>query len=154
MSKHDDKPTAPKQIVIDAAPFGDESFDAGADLGSVQIHNSVIAAIARLAALRVPGVCDMSGGLVEDIAAAIGTRKQSEKGIRVEVQDDGVSIEMHLVLEYGVRIPHVAWQVQNDVRKAVEQMTGKTVRNVQVVVQGVRMPATDKVAPKREGSLP
>ena len=72
-------------------------------------------------------------------------KKSNDRGIRIEVTDEGVKIEMNVIMEYGVRIPHVAWQVQNEVRQAVEQMTGKGVKAVQVIVQGVKMPQETKV---------
>ena len=49
-------------------------------------------------------------------------------------------IGVFVVVEYGVRIPHVAWQIQTEVRQAVEQMTGKAVKAVQVSIEGVRIP--------------
>jgi uncharacterized alkaline shock family protein YloU len=63
-----------------------------------------------------------------------------ERGVKVEVDGDFVSLELHIVVDYGVRIPQVSWQVQNEVRRAIEQMTGKTVHDVEVIVQGVKMP--------------
>jgi uncharacterized alkaline shock family protein YloU len=120
------------------------------ELGSVQIHNSVIAAIARVAALKIDGVVELSGGLVDGLAGMIG-KKSGDRGIRVEVEDAAVTIEVHVVLAFGVRIPHVAWQLQTEIRKAVEQMTGKPVKAVNVVVQGIRMPASPP-APAEEHS--
>lgn len=112
------------------------------ELGSVHIHNNVIATISRLAAVKVPGVHAMSGGIVDDIAGIIG-KKSGDKGIRVEFEDGGVAIHLNVILDYGVRIPHVAWQLQTEVREAVEQMTGKHVGSVQVIVQGVQLPVED-----------
>ncbi len=87
----------------------------------------------------------MSGGLVDGLAGMIG-KKPTDRGIRVEHENTAVMLELHVVLEFGVRIPHVAWQIQNDVRTAVEKMTGKPVKAVNVIVQGVRMPAAAKAA--------
>jgi uncharacterized alkaline shock family protein YloU len=126
-----------------------EHVENGTELGSVQIHQSVIASIARVAATTVPGVVEMSGGLVDGLAGMIG-KKSPDRGIRVEFQENSVVIELHVIVEYGVRIPHVAWQIQTDVRKAVELMTGKAVKAVQVIVQGVRLPPADKGAPPVE----
>jgi uncharacterized alkaline shock family protein YloU len=118
-----------------------EHLENGTELGAVQIHQSVIATIARLSAMKIPGVVEMSGGLVDGLAGMIG-KKSVDRGIRVGFEENSVTIELHVILEYGVRIPHVAWKIQTDVRQAVEQMTGKPVKSVQVVVQGVRLPAT------------
>ncbi len=131
----------------DHADFSFEHVENGTELGSVQIHNSVIAAIAREAALKIPGVVELSGGLVDGLAGMIG-KKSSDRGIRVEHQDTAVSLELHVVLEFGTRIPHVAWQVQTEVRASVEKMTGKPVKAVNVIVQGIRLPAAVKNAGK------
>lgn len=122
------------------------------ELGTVQIHNSVIAAIARVAALKVAGVLELSGGLVDGLAGMIG-KKSGDRGIRVEFEENSVSLEMHVVIAFGVRIPHVAWQIQTEVRKAVEQMTGKPVKAVNVVIQSVRMPPAAPPATHEEATL-
>jgi uncharacterized alkaline shock family protein YloU len=114
-----------------------DGSDAGTDLGAIRIHHGVIAVIARLAALKVPGVVDMSGSFTDGIASMI-SKNVGDRGIKVEVDGQAVSLEMNIVIEYGVRIPQVAWRIQNDVRHAVEDMTGKKVKAVDVVIQGVK----------------
>lgn len=126
--------------MLDNHDLGNDIIENDTELGSVQIHNNVIATIARLAAVKVPGVHEMSGGIVDDLAGII-RKKSGDRGIRVEFEDSGVVIMINVILEYGVRIPHVAWQLQTEVRQAVEQMTGKHVKAVQVIVQGVKLPA-------------
>ena len=127
----------------------DENSDDVTELGAVQIHNNVISSIALQAARKVPGVAEMSGTFVDGLAGMIG-KKPSDRGIHVELLDNAVVLELHVVLDFGVRIPHVAWQIQNEVRQAVEQMTGKQVRHVNVVVQGLRFPG-DKKDKAQEG---
>jgi len=117
----------------------EEHVEDGTELGSVQIHNNVISTIARLAALKVPGVAEMTGTFVEGLAGMIG-KKAIDRGIHVEEIDNAFILELHLILEFGVRIPQVAWQVQNEVRQAVEQMTGKNVKSVNVIIQSLRFP--------------
>ena len=128
---------------------GDDHTEEGNELGSVQIHNHVIATIARLAALKVPGVVELSGNIVDGIAGFIG-RKASDRGIQVDIQDNAVVLELHVILEYGVRIPQVSWQIQNEVRQAVSQMTGKSVRAVNVVVQTLKFPG-EQATPEEGG---
>ena len=132
-------------------PPGGARREEPAVLGRVQIHNNVVAVIARLAALRVPGVVELGGSFADGLAGLF-SRKTGDRGIRVEVEDASVSIEMNLVIEYGVRIPEVAWRVQTEVRRAVEQMTGKAVREVNVVIQNVRLPEGGKAAAQEEYS--
>ncbi len=109
-------------------------------IGAVRIHPSVIALFARHAALQTPGVVEMSGSFADGLANIIG---KTDRGVRGEMneQDQSLHLELHVALEYGVRIPDVAWQIQNDVRRAVTEMTGKTVAAVDVIVQEVRIAA-------------
>jgi uncharacterized alkaline shock family protein YloU len=118
----------------------EEHGEDGTELGPVRIHNSVIAVIARLAALKIPGVVEMSGSFTEGLANMV-SKASFDRGIKVEVEDQKINLEMHVVIEFGVRVPQVAWRIQNDVRKAIEDMTGKKVGQIGIVVQGVKMPA-------------
>ncbi len=119
------------------------------DFGAVRIHQGVIALIARHAALQVPGVAEMSGSFADGLANIIG---KTDRGVRVEMNepDQSLRLELHVTLEYGVRIPDVAWQIQNDVRRAVTEMTGKTVAAVDVIVQEVRIMTRQQKEEKQE----
>jgi uncharacterized alkaline shock family protein YloU len=115
--------------------------DAG--LGSVRIHNNVISVIAHEAADRVPGVVELSGTLVDGLADMIG-KKGRDRGIRVAVASENtISIELTVVLEFGVNIPETCGQLQIEVRRAIEDMTGKNVEAVNVSVQGIRRGTAD-----------
>ena len=113
-------------------------------LGHIQIHNSVMAIIARMAALRVPGVADVVGSLVGDMAGRIGIKAQ-DRGVHVDLADDQITLGISLAVDYGVFIPKVAWQVQTEVRRSVEEMTGKTVKAVNITVRGLRTPPGETV---------
>ena len=117
----------------------EEYGEDGTELGAIRIHNSVIATIARLAALKVPGVVEMSGTFAEGLASMVG-KASFDRGIKVDMEDQKVNLDLHIVIAFGVRIPQVAWRIQNDVRKAIEDMTGKKIGLINVIVQGVRMP--------------
>ncbi len=123
--------------------FGNDRPDEGSDLGAIMVHHGVIAVIARIAALKVPGVVEMNGSFTDGIANMIG-RNSSERGVRVDLQGQKVHLEVNVVIEYGAKIPQVAWAVQNEVRRAIEDMTGKKVGVVDVLVQGVKMPSETK----------
>lgn len=118
------------------------------DLGEIQIHNSVIAVIAREAALKVAGVAELASSLVDDLAGMMG-RKSLDRGVRVDVDNNRLVVEVALIVEYGVSIPKVAFEVQSRVREDVEQMTGKSVRSVNVIVQSVRLPETARPSADR-----
>lgn len=99
---------------------------------SIKIANDVVASIAGVAVSEVPGVYGMAGGITE-----IFGKKGLTKGIKVEVGDKETKIDVNIIAEYGVRIPDVAFEIQNRVKKAVEGMTGLKVLDVNVHVQGV-----------------
>lgn len=121
-------------------------------LGAVQIHNHVIATIARLAALKVPGVAGLSSSFADGLTGLFG-KKSEDRGIRVVHDDNDLILHLHVVLHLGVRIPQVSWQIQHEVREAVENMTGKHVRAVNVTVQSLQFPSAQKKGVE-EGSEP
>lgn len=106
------------------------------ELGSIRIADEVVAVIAGLAATEIKGVAGMSGGLAGGIAEMLG-RKNLGKGVKVEVGEREAAIDMFIIVEYGVRIPEVALQIQESVKSAIESMTGLTVVEVNIHVQGV-----------------
>ncbi|MEW6242735.1 MAG: Asp23/Gls24 family envelope stress response protein [Bacillota bacterium] len=106
------------------------------DVGSVKISDDVVAVIAGLAATEVEGVVGMSGGLVGDIGEMLGKRSLS-KGVKVEVGEREAALDLFVILEYGVRIPEVAQRIQENVKRAVESMTGLHVIEVNIHVQAI-----------------
>ena len=78
----------------------------------------------------------MSGGLVGGIAEMLG-KKNLAKGVKVEVGEKEAAVDLYVIMEYGVRLPDIAIQVQENVKHAIESMTGLEVVEVNVHVQGV-----------------
>ncbi len=109
------------------------------ELGVVRIAEEVVSTIAGLAATEIEGVASMSGGIGGGIAEVLGRRNLS-KGIKVEVGTEEAKLDIFIIIEYGARIPDVAWDIQEGVKNAVENMTGLRVNNVNVHVQGVQFP--------------
>ncbi|MCK5676307.1 MAG: Asp23/Gls24 family envelope stress response protein [Verrucomicrobia bacterium] len=113
-----------------------EATDSG--YGRISINNNVIAVIAHETAKKVPGVVELQGTLADDLAGIIGKRSK-DKGIRIEKESEELlTIDLTVVLEFGVRIPDICVQLQSAVKDAVEEMTGQQVYAVNVVVQGIR----------------
>jgi uncharacterized alkaline shock family protein YloU len=112
------------------------------NLGAIKIANEVVAIIAGLAAIEVEGVAGMSGGIAGGIAEMLG-RKNLSKGVKVEVGEKESAIDLFVIIEYGSTIPDVSWKIQNNVKQAIESMTGLNVVEVNVHVQGVNF-AEDK----------
>ncbi len=103
----------------------------------IQIANDVIAVIAGVAVSEVQGVAGMAGGFAGGITEVLSGRKNLAKGIKVEVTENKTKIDVNIIVEYGSRIPEIAFEIQNRVKKAVESMTGLKVEEVNVHVQGV-----------------
>lgn len=103
----------------------------------IEISNDVIAVIAGVAVSEVEGVASMSGGFAGGITEVLSGKKNLAKGIKVEKAENSTKIDVNIIVEYGTRIPDVAFEIQNRVKKAVEGMTGFKVEEVNVHVQGV-----------------
>jgi uncharacterized alkaline shock family protein YloU len=114
------------------------------DTGSIRISDEAIAVIAGLAALEVDGVAAMSQGTVDGIAEMLGVKPSQGRGVKVEVRNEDVAIEINLLVEFSVDIPVVCQKVQDRVRESVEDMTGLNVSYVNISVQGVKLKG-DKV---------
>lgn len=104
----------------------------------IKISNDVVASIAGVAVSEVPGVYSMAGGIAGGISEVFGGKKNLAKGIKVEVGEKETKIDVNIIVEYGVRIPDVAFEIQGRVKKAVETMTGLKVSGVNIHVQGIK----------------
>ena len=104
---------------------------------NIKIADDVVAVIAGVAVSEVQGVFGMSGGFAGGISEVLSGKKNLAKGIKVEVADKTTKIDVNIIVEYGTRIPDVAYEIQSKVKKAVETMTGLSVTEVNVHVQGV-----------------
>ena len=103
----------------------------------IKIADEVVAVIAGKAVSEIQGVYEMSGGFAGGISEVLSGKKSLSKGIKVLVEEDKTKIDVNIVVEYGVRIPEIAFEIQTKVKKAVETMTGLKVSEVNVHVQGV-----------------
>lgn len=120
------------------------------EYGGIKITDDVVAIIAGISASEVPGVVGMSGSIVGDVAEILG-RKNLTKGVKVEVGEKEAAIDLYIIVEYGYRIPEVAWEIQEKVKDAVESMTGLSVVEVNIHVQGVNINKdNDKVSESKD----
>ncbi|WP_411679226.1 Asp23/Gls24 family envelope stress response protein [Clostridium thailandense] len=110
------------------------------DMGIVKISDEVVGVIAGLATTEIKGIVGMSASLVGGITQILSGKKNLSKGVKVTVGENSAAIDLYVVVEYGIRIPDVALEVQDNVRKAVESMTGLEVSAVNVHVQNVMIP--------------
>ncbi len=117
----------------------------GSELGATKIADEVVSIIAGLAAMEVKGIAGMSGGVVGGIAEMLG-RKNLTKGVKVQVGEKEAAVDLYIIVEYGIRIPDIALEIQNNVKEAIERMTGLKVVEVNVHVQGVVFPQEETKA--------
>jgi len=112
----------------------DEAIVEGTD--TVKISNEVVATYAGIAVSEVEGVYGMAGGFA-GITEVFSGKKNLSKGIRVDVGEKSTKIDVNIIVEYGARIPDVAYEIQTRIKKSVEAMTDLKVLEVNVNVQGV-----------------
>jgi uncharacterized alkaline shock family protein YloU len=114
-----------------------------ANNNAIKIADDVVAVIAGVAVSEIPGVADMAGGFAGGITEVLSGKKNLAKGIKVDVGEKDTKIDVNIIVEYGTRIPDVAYEIQTKVKKAVETMTGLKVVEVNVHVQGVNISTTN-----------
>ena len=114
----------------------------------IEISTDVIAVIAGVAVSEVQGVSGMAGGFAGGISEVFSGKKNLAKGIKVDKTETTAKIDVNIIVEYGSRIPDVAFEIKNRVKKAVESMTGFQVEEVNVHVQGVNTDVAKKTEEK------
>lgn len=121
-----------------------------AETGKINISDEVVATIAGIAATEIDGVTGMAGSTIGDIAEKLGAKKSPQKGVKVAVDEAGAVIDVFIVVEFGKRIPELAWEVQENVKNSVETMTGIDVKAINVRIEGVSFPKEKKPEKKAE----
>ena len=106
------------------------------ETNTIKISDDVVAVIAGKAVADAPGVFAMAGGFAGGISEVLSGKKNLSKGIKVDVGEKETKIDVNIIVDYGVRIPDIAFDIQNRVKSAVEGMTGLKVTAVNVHVQG------------------
>lgn len=105
-------------------------------LGDVKIADEVVVVIAGIAATEVEGVESMAGNVTNDLMGRLSGNKMS-KGIKVEVNEDKVSVDLSINVSYNYNIPEISAKVQEKVKNAIETMTGLTVLEVNIKIASV-----------------
>ncbi|HBY20042.1 MAG TPA: Asp23/Gls24 family envelope stress response protein [Clostridiales bacterium] len=105
-------------------------------LGQVQIANEVIESIASIAAMEVNGVYGMAGNVTGDLMKLIGV-KNLAKGVKVDLEEGKVKLDVFIIIKYGYEIPKVANELQNKIKTEVETMSGLEVTTVNINIAGV-----------------
>ena len=108
------------------------------NVGVVQIADDVVAMIASLATTEVEGVSAMAGNITNELMSKVGM-KSLTKGVKVDVLENNVTIDLAVTMEYGYNIPVTCQKVQEKVKNAVENMTGLNCTDVNIRIAGVNM---------------
>lgn len=119
---------------------------------TIKISNEAVATYAGIAISEVEGVYGMSGGFA-GITEVLSGKKNLSKGVKVEIEGKSAKIDVSIIVEYGARIPDVAFEIQTRVKKSVETMTGLKVLEVNIHVQGVHT-IMDKEKDEEEENKP
>lgn len=110
---------------------------------SIRISSEVIAVITGLVSNEVPGIAGMSGGLVGGIAEKLG-RRDLTKGIKVQINEDSVIVDLNVIAEYGVSIVEATKKLKQEIRNNIEKTTGLKVQAININVQGIQVPGTEE----------
>lgn len=109
------------------------------NLSEENISDTVIAVCAINATLRTKGVVSMTGGFTDTLSENILGKELLSKGVKVDQGDDGITLDVYVVIKYGSKIPQVAWDIQENVKNEVETMTDKKVAAVNIHVQKIQL---------------
>ncbi|MCI5605142.1 MAG: Asp23/Gls24 family envelope stress response protein [Clostridia bacterium] len=121
-------------------------------VGNIKISVDVVSTIAGIATAELEGVAGMYSSFAGGIAEKFGAKKNPSKGVKVEMTEDTVAIDLYIVVDYGVRIPELAWEIQENVKNNVETMTGLSVEKVNIHIEGVSF--EKETSEQIEGSEP
>ncbi|CAG9609306.1 Asp23/Gls24 family envelope stress response protein [Pseudoneobacillus rhizosphaerae] len=108
-----------------------------AGLGKVEIAPEVIEVIAGIAASEIEGVASMRGNFASGVVERLG-KKNHGKGVKVELAEDGIKVDVYCVMKFGISIPTVAGKVQDNIRQALLNMTALEVNEVNIHVVGIQ----------------
>lgn len=128
--------------IIDTNDASDESDDEA--VGNVKISDDVVATIAGVATMGCSGVFGMAGTFAGDIAEKLGAKKNPNKGVKVEMTETSARVDLYIIVKYGVRIPELAWEIQEEVKNSIESMTGLIVDKVNIHIEGVNFDEEEK----------
>lgn len=112
-----------------------ENYDDG--LGKVEIAPEVIEVITGIAATEVEGIAQMRGNFASGVVEKLG-KKNHGKGVKVEINEDSIKIDVYCLVKFGVSIPKVAQEAQENIRQTLLNMTALEATEVNVHIVGVQ----------------
>lgn len=122
-----------------------------AEVNSIKIAPEVVATIAGISTTEIDGVAGMcTASFAGGIAEILGGKKNPSKGIKVDINEKNTVIDLYIIVDYGIRIPELAWEIQENVKNNVETMTGLTVEKVNIHVDGVSFKKAEEAEKQAE----
>lgn len=109
------------------------------DGGKIKISHDIVMTIARQIAAEVKGIVSISGGLHGGIVDVFSKKVSTKKGVKIQNEETQISINVALVIKYGIKIPEVVKEVQEKVKVAIEAMTEIKVSRVNVYIQDIEI---------------
>lgn len=110
--------------------------------GKINIADDVVASIAGIATVEVNGVAKLNGNIEKSVIGKIG-KKALSKSVKIDIVEDKVIVDLSIIIEYGANVKTVSEEIQTNVKKSIETMTGLTVEMVNVVVTGIQTEKED-----------
>lgn len=114
------------------------------ELGKIEISPEVLEVIAGIAANEVEGVATMRGTFASDVAKRLGRKQQHGKGVKVEIKDETIKVDMFVIMNYGAQIIEVCKKIQENVYQTIKTMTAIELDEVNVHVVGVQLEVANK----------
>ncbi|WP_349407738.1 Asp23/Gls24 family envelope stress response protein [Pseudalkalibacillus sp. SCS-8] len=114
-----------------------EMEEKDSNLGKVEISPEVIEVISSIAATEVEGVSSMRGNFASGVVERFG-KKSLGKGVKVELTEDGIDIDVFVTMNFGVSIPDTAEKIQENIRLTLHTMTALEPNRIDVHVVGVQ----------------
>ncbi|TWT08170.1 Asp23/Gls24 family envelope stress response protein [Planococcus sp. CPCC 101016] len=118
------------------APYVRMKSHGAQDLGNIEVAPEVLEIIASIAATDIEGVASMRGNFASGVVERLG-KKVHGKGIKTDLSEEGLAIDVYCVINYGVSIPKTALKIQEQVRQTLENMTSLQTQEVNVHITGV-----------------
>ena len=113
--------------------------DNNGDIGVVKVANDVVVAYIYDAVINTEGVAGLSSGGFGDAISQTFLGKESKyKGIKIDSSEKGYTVDIYIIIEFGSKIPVVAWAIQKNVKKDLEDIMFLDIESINIHVQEVR----------------
>lgn len=108
-------------------------------LGSINYSDEILANIAGISTMECYGVVGMASRRATDGIVELLRKENLSKGVKVSSENDELTVELFIIVEYGTKISVIANNIIQKVKYTIESMTGLKIRKIVINVQGVRV---------------